>query len=406
MKRMKTTLRRIVRPLLALTLLLLLLILSSCRQMQMPMTGSDREEVESTSGKRITVLDNPEPAAYGKSTSDAIVRLDGVRGMDWLSEDKILVGHPNRDFEPEQAEGMDWYPDNLYVLSLADKSESPLLPKNENQGFAQVSPDRMKVFYKTYSLQANTGMGHLYDFSTGKSVSFTEPDAMDIQNGRWVDNDTVAYATIDGSIWLAHTGSATPRKLLDTGIPFVTNIDYLNNRLYYSSLKGAMITATLDGQKPALLTTDRVVWMVPSPDEKRLAVVRRLKSGSMELNVTDLQGNVIQAIAQDAQIFGVAWSPDGSKLAYAGIAPNGTVRSIYVADPSTGLSAPLSLDAKFMDGLLRWSPTGNRIMVSTSQLDEQQRNRSVTFLVRASNTESTERSDSTEGADSVERVGK
>ncbi|RKP56175.1 hypothetical protein D7Z26_05905 [Cohnella endophytica] len=354
-----------------------LLIVLGCGQQD----SNDREQVQSSSGNLITVMDNPEPASYGKSTVDSLVRLDDVRGMDWLGEDEILIDRENRDFKPEFAEGAEWYPHNMYVYSLTTKTQAPLHAADENQGYAQVSPDRTKVFYKTFSLQSNTGKGYIFDFATGKPVSFTGPDAMDVQNGRWADNDSVVYSTIEGEILRARYGNAVPESLLGKSFPFATNIALLNGRLYFSSLRGQMMTMALNG-KPEDFTTN-VVWMVPSPDEQRLAIVRKLKSGAMELDTTDLQGNILQAIAQDAQIYGSAWSPDGNKLAYAAITTNGTVRGIYVADTTTGLSSALSLDVKFIADTLHWSPTGNRLMVSSTQPDEQQsRNKFVTYLAR------------------------
>ncbi|WP_256759837.1 hypothetical protein [Cohnella sp. WQ 127256] len=359
--------------------LVFLLFLVGCQQQEV----TNREE-NRASDKYITVMDNPEKTTYEKSVVDSIVRLDDVRGMDWLSEEKIIIDRENHNYLPEKAEGSEWYPHNLYTYSLLTNVQTPLHPANENQGYAQVSPDRTKVFYKTYSLQSNTGKGLTYDITTGKATAFTDTDAMDIQNGRWVDNDSIVYATIDGTIYTADAGNSSPRKLLDSANPFTSNIAYMNDHLFFTSLKGALMTSTLEGE-PDILPISNVVWMVPSPDEQRLAIVRKVKSGAMELLITDLQGTILQAIAQDSQIYGTSWSPDGNKLAYAAITPNGTVRGIYVADASTGIPSALSVDIKFIADPLNWSPTGNRLMVSATQPDEQQsRNRFMTYLVRVS----------------------
>jgi TolB protein len=359
---------------------LILLAIAGC-QLQDTVVG-DRNE---TSSKRITVIDNPEKTKYEESIVDALVRLDDVRGMDWLDEEEIIVDRENRDFgTPEKAEGIEWYPHNIYVHSLVSGVQTPLLKANEFQGYAQVNPDRTKIFYKTFFLQANTGKGYLYDIPSHKAQSFTDIDAMDVQNGRWVDNESVVYATIDGKIYLASMGNSKPRLLLDSQILFVTNLAYMNGRLYYSPLEGDLHIKE-SKKKPQTSSVSNVVWMVPSPDEQRLAIVRRIKSGGMELLVTDLKGKILFAVAQDSQIFGTAWSPDGNKLAYAGITPNGTARGIYVADATTGLSVPLTVDVKFIADPLRWSPTGTRLMVSSTQPDDQSKlNRFVTFIVRVS----------------------
>ncbi|RED57124.1 TolB family protein [Cohnella lupini] len=369
--KVRTTLRWIVP--------LALLFLFGCQQMNVP--GSSTLD---TTAKKITVIDNPEDSSYDESLVNTLVKLDDVRGMDWLSEEEILVDRENRETgTPEKIEGGEWYPHNIYIQSLQTGTQTPLLAANEHQGFAQVSPDRMRVFYKTFYSQSNTGKGYFLDLTSMKEKAFTEEDAMEVQSGRWIDNDSVVYATIDGKIYMASADShEQPRLLLDSAIPFVNNVAYMDGMLYYSALKGTLFANTLTGKSVAL-PINNVVWMVPSPDEQRLAVVNRTKSGRMELLITDLQGNVLKAIAQDNQIYGTAWSPDGNSIAYAGITDNGTVRGIYLADLVTGLSMPLTVDVKFIADPLHWSPTGTRLMVSTTQPDEKnKRNRFVTFLLR------------------------
>ncbi|QJD84115.1 TolB family protein [Cohnella herbarum] len=357
-----------------------MLVLVGCQQQQ----TSDRDTVQ-IAGKAITVLDNPELTSYDKSETNTLVRLVDVRGLDWLSEEQIIIDRENRDFKPEHIEGSDWYPHNLYVHTLSTAAQVPLLPANENQGFALASPDRTRIFYKTFSLQSNTGQGHFLDLATGKTASFTEADAMDNQNGRWMDNESVVFATIDGKAYVADVGNDRPRLVADTAIPFPNNVAFLNERVYFTSLKGTLLTSPQENTVVTAQFTN-VIWMVPSPDEQRLAIVRKLSNGGeMELIITDLEGNVLQAIAQDSQIYGTAWSPDGKKLAYAGITPSGTVRGVYVADTSTGLSNTLSLDVKFIADPLRWNPSSNRLMVTSTQPDEQKnRNQFITYLVRIS----------------------
>lgn len=161
---------------------------------------------------------------------------------------------------------------------------------------------------------------------------------------------------------------------------FVTNLAVINDELIYTLQNGQLVSRVTSSNAIKIPLTN-VVWMVPSVDEKQLAIVRRIKSGAMELLITDLRGNILSAIAQDSQIYGAAWSPNGTKLAYSSIKPNGTVRGIYVADTATGLSSHLSVDVKFIADPIRWSPTGNQIMITSAQPSNWP-NEFVTFLVR------------------------
>jgi len=354
-----------------------LLLLAGCG----PQWGSDREQYE-VAGRTITVLDNPEETSYGKTEINELVRLDDVRGNDWLSDDKLLVDRENREMKPERVDGLDEYPRNVYVHDLSTGFESPLAASMENQGFAMVSPDRTKVFFKTFSPQSYTGQGHISDLVSGISVSFTYEDAIAVDNGRWVDNDSIVYSTIQGKIYEWRSDLSQPRILIDAEKMFPGNLAFLDRNLFFTTPKGDLIVQSSD-EKVRVGSEGDVVWMIPSPDEQRLAIVNRFRNGKMVLRITDLQGNVLQEIAQDSQIFGLAWSPDGNRIAYAGITPNGTVRGIHVADVATGKSTLLSLDVKFIADPLRWNPSGNRLMVTSTVPDEQQnRNRFVTYLVR------------------------
>ncbi|MFB9277907.1 hypothetical protein [Cohnella cellulosilytica] len=346
--------------------------------------GADREEIE-IANRTITVLDNPEQAAYEVTEIDELVRLNDLRGTDWLSDEQLLVDRENADRKPERAEGADWYPRNVYIHELSGGTETPIDASDSNQGYAVASPDKTKVFYKSFSLQSNTGQGHIANLATGESTAFTAEDAMTVDNGRWIDNDSLVYATIQGQIfeWRTDASRAKPRLLLDSEEMFPGNLALLGDRLFYTTLKGALMIQS-PTEQVQLKTKGSVIWMVPSPDEQRLAVVvRSVQSREMELLIVDLQGSVLHAVAQDSQLYGLAWSPDGSRLAYAAITQSGTVRGIYVADASTGLSVPLSLDIKFLADPLRWNPSGNRLMVTSTLPDEQQnRNRFATYLVR------------------------
>jgi len=356
-----------------------LILLLGCQSMD---TGN--REARQISNKRITVLDNPEITTYEESTVDALTRLDNVRGMDWLSEDELIVDRENTSFTPEKADGEKWYPHNLYIHSLLSGEQTALIPENRNQGYAQISPDRSKLFYKTFDLQASTGQAYLMDIATRRSFAVTDKDALDIQNGRWVDNSSIIYATIEGKIFLANLADPIPKMLLETQNPFVSNVAYMDDKLYYTNLDGNLLTSPIK-KKPTYSMISNVLSMVPSPDEQRLAIVRRIKSGGVELVITDLQGSIQTAIAQDTQIYGAAWSPDGKRLAYASYNSNGIVRGIYVADSTTGLSTPLPLDIKFIADPLHWSPTGSRLMISATQPDDtKRRNEFVTYLARVS----------------------
>jgi hypothetical protein len=64
-------------------------------------------------------------------------------------------------------------------------------------------------------------------------------------------------------IYLADVESHVHKKLLDTPIPSVNDVAYMNKKLYYTTLKGNLYSGPLD-KKPVASSLDKVVWMVPS----------------------------------------------------------------------------------------------------------------------------------------------
>jgi TolB protein len=127
-----------------------------------------------------------------------------------------------------------------------------------------------------------------------------------------------------------------------------------------------------------------MLFDVPSPDGSLLGLVLRNKPGEMTLSVTDADGRGSKEIMKGSQIFGVSWSPDGKRLAFADIAQSGTAKGIYFADVSTGQSSALSVDVKFVADPPRWNPSGDRLMVTASSPGEDGGKPAVTtYLVAA-----------------------
>lgn len=44
-------------------------------------------------------------------------------------------------------------------------------------------------------------------------IAFTSNDEMDVQNGRWVNNNSIVYATIDGTIHTVNAKNGAAQKV-------------------------------------------------------------------------------------------------------------------------------------------------------------------------------------------------
>ena len=124
------------------------------------------------------------------------------------------------------------------------------------------------------------------------------------------------------------------------------------------------LLARLPGEEPPsvkdedLSSIDEVLW---SPDGAHIAVENAQLEGDGRLYVGEADGSTIRVLVDDFDPLGVAWSPDGTRLAYADWS-GGKLRSWIV--PMDG-SAPAEIGSLvascrfFCD--LAWSPDGTRL---------------------------------------------
>jgi dipeptidyl aminopeptidase/acylaminoacyl peptidase len=161
-------------------------------------------------------------------------------------------------------------------------------------------------------------------------------------------------------------------------------------------------SAPLDGQRIFQLTDakERSVWPRWSPDAKQLAFLRDHGGDErFDIWIVDREGEHERNLTSDPGVMhrDIAWSPDGTKLAYAAN-PGGTGKSfaIHVIDVTTG--AKRALTSGDRDDLQpRWSPDGT-LLVFWSRRDEARINADL-YVVAASGGEVT-RLESRGGKDS------
>jgi Tol biopolymer transport system component len=111
-------------------------------------------------------------------------------------------------------------------------------------------------------------------------------------------------------------------------------------------------------------STEEVLW---SPDGAHIAVLARNASNEAgRLYVMDADGTNIRVVADDYVPLGLAWSPDGSRLAFGeGSEADGDVRiriaTMDGAAPAEIGSAPFSGCTYNYECTLTWSPDGSQI---------------------------------------------
>ena len=149
-------------------------------------------------------------------------------------------------------------------------------------------------------------------------------------------------------------------------------------------------SAPLDGARIFQLTDakERSVWPRWSPDAKQLAFLRD-RGGDERFDVwlVDRDGEHERNLTSEPDVThrDIAWSPDGTKLAYTANAA-GKAFAIHVIDTTTGAKRALT-DGARDDYQPRWSPDGTLLIFWSRREDE--RANAELYVVAASGGETT-----------------
>jgi Tol biopolymer transport system component len=148
-------------------------------------------------------------------------------------------------------------------------------------------------------------------------------------------------------------------------------------RIAFGASRGALYTVDVRSGERSLLvrlpgealpSIWEVLW---SPNGAHIAVVNQLEPDGWRLYVMNADGSNVRVLADDFERAGVAWSSDGTRLAYAEWSEPDRKLRIWLA-PMDG-SAPAEIGSLvascrfFYKCDLTWSPDGSRIAVETPQ---------------------------------------
>ncbi|WP_456317966.1 TolB family protein [Priestia megaterium] len=327
------------------------LILTSCGQKE-----SHRETVEKPD-KKITVLDQVDKD--GKIEVKDVQDINGVRAFQFLKENTMIVSKENKQFRSHDFGPKEVYAQNLATYNLKNKSTFVLHPSNEIQHAAKLSPNGEYLFYKV--AKGEDTFGYIMNLQTKKTVKIKNV-LLYPSSGEWLNNSEVMFITMEGKLSKANVkGEAEPLlhrddRILDA-VKGIGGIYYIgvNNQLFF------LHNEQTDPEK----IRDNVISIIPSPNGKQLALVQQKDAQTRTLSITDLKGSEAFQLALSTQIFGVSWSPDGSKLAYNFISEKEGDKGIFIADGLTGDVTHLNVNLDYAADQLAWSQSGNKLVASS-----------------------------------------
>ena len=176
----------------------------------------------------------------------------------------------------------------------------------------------------------------------------------------------IAYSVATGdlaeqhSIWVANADGSNAKSVI--GFSLWPAISPDGKQLAYYRMKDEGIyIANIDGGSPQRVASGETCCVQWSPDSKRLMYVQgKLKVGDTHVKIVNLDGTDPVDLALGPSPYNPAWSPDGSRIAYAGCAQTDKNKcGILVYDLKTKESKMITTDG---GGDPQWSPNGSRIV--------------------------------------------
>ena len=254
--------------------------------------------------------------------------LDLVHSARWSADGRWVA------YETEAPEGIE-----LWVVSA---SQEPRLVATGGE------PDVFKGFGLDWMWSPTGAELATINDSTLSTIDFVTGETTDLGSISSASDDTSAWSWSPDGTWIAFGTQGGAVHSLD--------------------LRTGERSLLVRLPRTALPSIWEVLW---SPDGAHIATVNQLEADGWRLYVMNADGSNVRVLADDFERAGVAWSPDGTRLAYGEWSePDGKVR-IWVA-PLDG-SAPAEIGSLggscrfFYKCDLTWSPDGSQIAVRTPQ---------------------------------------
>ncbi|WP_088040601.1 hypothetical protein [Bacillus sp. EAC] len=326
-------------------------ILSGCWLQQ-----QNKNVIIEKNNKKITVLTGKEDVVTNELALKNIVRYEGIQGTDWLNKDTILVEQKNTEL-PKTAmtfNGQYTYHINLYSFDLNTKVSKIISGEENGQIGPIVSPDKKHIFYKQSS-DGTTGTGYIIDLMNEKKIKVSDVDKLFAfsTEGRWLNNKEINYQTIDHQIYNANLNGKI------TKVNPNSDIEYSLKKKFGGS---------------------NVEWVIPSPNQKKFAIVRKISQTKRELFITDAKGRKTTTLAKGTQIFGLSWSPNSKKVAFPIVFTGKGERGLFMVDVDSKKITQLSTDLDEISGPISWSPTGKKLLVTKVKVMNN-KNNFVTYIL-------------------------
>jgi serine/threonine protein kinase/Tol biopolymer transport system component len=247
-------------------------------------------------------------------------------------------------------------PTNLAGTPTKALAVATLAPTNEPATVAPTRPAPTLTLPRTVTREVNPTVATT---SAASSASIVPP-ASNAPRGK------IAYSVATGdaaelhTIWVANADGSNPQKVIDLGLWPSISPDG-KQMAYYRMKDEGIYIANIDGGNPRKIVTGETCCVQWSRDGKRLLYFAgKLKFGG-SIFVVNVDGTNNTKLVDG---FNPSWSPDSTKMVYAGCESNSTSCGLFIYDFAAKVSTMITSDA---GGNPQWSPQGNKIVYQVGQ---------------------------------------
>lgn len=335
--------------------------------------SAERNTAPVEGGNKSAVVDESRKEAGHEIKVEHYDMLEDIIGVGWLSDERIMtetiqVTPRGEGEEPVVSQSM-------AIRNLQTEEETPW---QAGTGVVWLSPDGKHAFVAVSEGDKYKLAGKIVNIETGESVAVELEPGMIV--GNWADNQKVIVATQSGKIVQIDTqGKQTPMPFKDDA-EVILDVAQRGDAVYYLDGEGKLKSFSGDGNL-VLPLASKVVEFEVSADGKHIAVVTNASESERTLKLIRPDGAEIgTTVAQGTLIERVAWSPDGTKLAFAvySEADRG-MKGVYVMDTAAGKVVPI-FDFLNIQYPFHWSPSSTQLMVTVGNGDSSGEGQS-TYLI-------------------------
>lgn len=323
---------------------------------------TDRKIIQN-GDKKITVIQDTN---YIKE-EDVVEKIhvyEGVKGYGWIDDGNILGIKENAKMKSEIEVG-------VYDLkNVPNLKEKIISAENLPYQFINISPDKKHIFYVNQPREK----GYILDLKGNIKAEAKGPYMSELAEARWFNNEGLVMPYKDTGFYSINM-DGKKMKIGD-----VENEEYiyksikLGNRIYYCTqigLERKMKVYDISKKEKKLFIEDRVTNFYLSPKGNHIITeTHNLKQDKTMLSIVDMEGKNKETVAEGRMIYGSSWSPDGLKFAFIINSRGEDDEGLFVIDIKKKKKNHLSTEYLDLQSDIKWSPSGNKIMISNGEVKE------------------------------------